>query len=165
MKQKIAVYLFLWVFSISKLCAQLNTQLCNVNEVIVFAFKLKNKKWVAVCKEKNEKYIVYRSGTDAKIDLQFPSVLDSSSWRQFVFQGYMRGGGKENEAMNFANLYFTNNNINYTVYEDYTVVHNKSTCGVMVEIDSKTTDLNGILFTRKGNLLDLWENKKIRQDK
>lgn len=165
MKQKITVYLFLLVSVSSKLNAQLNTQLCKFNEVIVFAFKFKNKKWVSVCKEKNEKYIVYRSGTAAKIDLQFPSVLDSSSWHKFIFQGYMRGGGKENEAMNFANLYFTNNGINYTVYEDYTIVQNKSTCGVLVKINDKTTDLNGILSTRKGNLLDLWENKKITQDK
>lgn len=163
MKQKIAVYLFLLVFNISKLYAQLNTQLCKVNEVIVFAFQLKNKKWVSICQEKNEKHIVYRSGTSVKTDLQFPSVLDTTSWDKFSFKGYNRGGGKQNDAMNFAYLNFTNNTILYEVYESWSSYDDKADCGVLVVAAGKIINSSGILKTRKGYLPELCTNDKMAQ--
>ena len=91
--KKIITIFFVLIFT-TNTYAQFDKQLCKPNEEIVFAFQLKNLKWVSVCKEKNEKYIVYRFGNQNKIELQYPDILDSTSWQQFTFQGYSRGGRK-----------------------------------------------------------------------
>jgi hypothetical protein len=155
-----AGFLFISLFSF----AQVNTQLCKPTEEIVFAFQLKNLKWVSVCKEKNEQYIVYRFGTAQKIELQYPQVLDSASWNAFTFQGYNRGGGIQNAAMNFAYLSFNNEGINYDVYEMWNSEDDKEKCGVTVQTSDKTIDLKGNLKSRKGYLLSLSSNEKIKKE-
>jgi hypothetical protein len=140
---------------------QLNNQLCKPNEKVAFAFQLSNQKWVSVCKEKEDRYIVYRFGTKNKLELQYPASSDTNSWRQFTINGYMRGGGKANAAMNFAYLTFSNNGVTYEVYETWSSEDNKEHCGVNVTIGGKTTDLKGLLKTRKGDLLSLWYDGKV----
>jgi len=87
----IMLSIFFWVNTF----AQLYNQLCKTNEQIIFAFQIKNLKWVSVCKEKNGGYFVYRFGTKGKVEMQYPAKLDATSWQQFTFQGYIRGGGKK----------------------------------------------------------------------
>ena len=114
--KKAAIVLFSLFFGIGA-SAQFDNQLRKQNEEIIFAFQLKDLKWVSLCKEKSGSYIVYRFGNKRKIELQYPELLDSTSWQQFTFQGYIRGGGKQNAAMRFGYLNFYNNNFDYEVYE------------------------------------------------
>jgi len=157
----IIISVFLFCISVSS-AAQFNKQLCKRNEVIVFAFQLKNKKWVSVCKEKNENYIVYRFGSAGKIELQFPSVLDSTSWKQFAFKGFSRVGGKINAAMNYAFLHFAIKDVIYEVYDTWNYEDNADNCGISITIDKKTIDKPGTLKSRKGYLLSLRGNNKIK---
>ena len=73
--KRIAAILLSLFLSVSTI-AQLNNQLCKPNEEIVFAFQVKNLKWVSVCKEKNGSYIVYRFGIKTKLEMQYPAELD-----------------------------------------------------------------------------------------
>lgn len=151
------LFLLVW-FSLPSF-SQLNKQLCKPGEEIVFAFQLKNQKWVSVCKEKNEQYIVYRFGRPGKIELQYPKILDSTSWQQFSFKAYSRGGGKANAALSYAFLYFINNGVAYDIYETWNSEDDQERCGVSVDVKGKTSDLNGILKTRKGSLHSLSDTK------
>jgi len=159
----IVLYLF---FCFNSLIAfsQFSNELCLKNEKVVFAFQLKNKKWVSVCKEINESYIVYRFGTKTKIELTYPSVLDTTSWQKFSFNGYNRGGGKQNAAMYWGYLSFTNNNVNYEIYHHWNSEDDKELCGMRIALNGKKTELSGILNTRKGHLLSLLQNDKIKQE-
>lgn len=139
--------------------AQYSNQLCKTSETVVFAFQLKNQKWVSVCREKKDAYLVYRFGTKTKIEFTYPAVLDSTSWQQFTFRHYSRGGGIQNAAMNIAYLSFTNNNADYEVYDTWTAEENVQGCGVSVSINNKTTDMKGLLKTRKNYLLSLNDSK------
>lgn len=136
--------------------------LCKKNEEIIFAFQLKNKKWVTVCKEKNEAYIVYRYGTNEKTELTYPKKLDSTSWQLFAFNGYSRGGGKQNAAMHYGFLTFTNNNVSYEIYDTWNSEDDKERCGVTIKVNGKTSDISGLLYTKKGSLLSLMDNEKIK---
>ena len=160
--QKIVILFFI-LFSGWQGFAQLNKTLCKPNEEIIFSFQLKNKKWVTVCKEKNGEYIVYRFGTSNKLELQYPTLLDSTSWQQFTFQGYIRGGGKQNAAMRFGYLNFYINNTNYEVYDIWNSEDDKEKCGVSVKPDKQTIDMQENLKSRKGSLVELVYEDKIKK--
>lgn len=144
--------------------AQINKQLCKPNEEIIFSFQISNKKWVSVCKEKREKYIVYRFGNQNKIELQYPANPDSASWQLFTFKGYSRGGGTQNAAMNIAFLNFSNKDSDYEVFEIWNSEDDKEKCGVTISTgtSNKTVALQGILESRKGYLLSLSDSDKIK---
>jgi hypothetical protein len=143
--------------------SQVDETLCKKNEEIIFIFQLKNQKRISVCKEKEEKYIVYRFGTQKKIELQYPVILDSTSWQQFTFNGNSRGGGKQNAAMYFGFLEFINDEVKYEVYQTWNSEDDIEHCGIMITVGGKQTDLKGLLKTKKGTLLDLLYNEKVKK--
>ena len=144
--------------------AQYDSALSKENEDIVFSFRLENKKWVSVCKEKAGKYIVYRIGTKDKIDLQIPAILDTSSWKRFRFSGYNRGGGRENAAMHFGYLSFGTKGIGYEVYQLWNSQDSIEHCGLYVIVGGKMTEMKGDIESKKGNLVNLLYEPKIKQE-
>ena len=164
MVKKKAIALLSGIFFIITAFAQFDNQLCKPNEEIIFACQLKNLKWVSVCKEKNGNYIVYRFGTKAKIEMKYPALLDSTSWQQFTFQGYVRGGGKQNAAMRFGYLNFYIKDVNYEIYDLWNSEDDKEDCGVWVKQHKKTIDMKGNLKNKKGSLVELVYEDKIKKE-
>lgn len=144
--------------------AQYDSLLCKANENTVFAFQLENNKWVTVSKEKGGAYLVYRLGTKDKIEMQVPPVLDTSSWSRFKFSGYNRGGGKENAAMYFGYLSFGTKGVGYEVYQLWNSEDSIEHCGLYVIADGKLTDMKGKPESKKGNLVDLLYEDKIKKE-
>lgn len=89
------------------------------NEVVVLSFKTKKKKQVFLCRDKDDRYLVYRFGSKSKVELQFPGKLDETSFQKFEYSSYFRGGGVENLAMNLDYLSFTNSGYRYVIYKTY----------------------------------------------
>lgn len=89
------------------------------NEVVVLSFKTKKKKQVFLCRDKDNRYLVYRFGSKSKVELQFPGKLDETSFQKFEYSSYFRGGGVENLAMNLDYLSFTNSGYRYVIYKTY----------------------------------------------
>jgi hypothetical protein len=162
MTPKISVSLILLIFFSLKLFAQMPAQLCKVNEVVVSAFQLQNNKWVSVCKEKKEGYIVYRLGTADKAELQYPVVLDTTSWQNFSFTSYARDFGKQDVAMQIAYLDFHCNVSKYEVYETTDAEIKQENCGLKTGKGDAVVDMAGVFKTRIGNLLELKDNIKIK---
>jgi hypothetical protein len=159
------LFIFFALFCLGfKSFSQLTKQLCKKNGEIVFAFQLNNKKWVSISKEKNEQYIVYRFGTSAKVELRYPDNLDSTSWQQFTFKGYSRGGGIQNAAMSYAILHFIHNDTEYDIYETWNSEDNEEHCGIIITLNKKDIDMAGLLKTRKGDLLSLSYGTKIKME-
>jgi hypothetical protein len=133
------------------------------NEDIIFSFQTKNNKFVYLCQDKNEQYIVYRFGTKEKIELEYPKNKDTTSWSKFEFFSYLRGGGIENDAKDLNEISFQNHQIQYTIYQNYYSEGEKYEIGINV-LDLETTKtirIIGSLKTVKGTLIDLRDNERI----
>jgi hypothetical protein len=133
------------------------------NEEVILSFQTTKGRLVYIVKDKKDAYLVYRYGTPGKMELQFPEQLDSSSWKQFVFSWYHRGGGIANEGLELNYLVFVNKGIRYVVSDTYRIVGNKPGLRIRVinEATKKETTIPGIYKTRKGALALLRDNELV----
>jgi|GEM_PF-5569773 len=104
------------------------------NEFVVLSFKTKKNKQVFVCCDQDKRYLVYRFGSKAKVELQFPDRLDQSSFKKFDHSSYFRGGGVENLGMTLDYLSFTNHGYRYVIYKTYASesVGNENEVGIRI---------------------------------
>ena len=124
------------------------------NEVLVLSFKTKKNKLLFVCRDKDNKYLVYRFGSKTKVELQFPEKLDQSSFKKFDYSSYLRPGGVENLGMALDYLSFTNSGYRYVIYKTYASesVGNENEIGIRI-IHLKTekeTKIEGDFDTFEG---------------
>lgn len=140
------------------------TNLCLNGEAVVFSFQeRKQKKWMSLCKEAESKYLVYRFGTKANTELQYPSKLDGRSWEKFDFSGRRRGGGKANAGFGDYSLSFANGSTEYVVYQEWNDEENIYSIGITVLAGKRTITLSGAKTTQQGSLVLLEaENTNIR---
>jgi hypothetical protein len=86
-------------------------------ETTVFSFVAANGKTVSLCEGPKSAYLVYRFGTAAKTELQYPAALDAGSWSKFTYFRYLRGGGVANAGLEEYRLSFRNGNVEYELYD------------------------------------------------
>jgi len=130
--------------------------LCKENEQVIINFKLINsKKSVSLCKERNGKYIVYRFGSKDKIELEYPTSLDESSWKVFKLYGEKRFGGKANAGFGDYTINFINNKVEYQILEIWDDEQATKEIGIKVIMDGRITLLKGDFKTKDGTLLRL----------
>ncbi|MFD3002978.1 hypothetical protein ACFS7Z_21615 [Pontibacter toksunensis] len=56
----------------------------NRNEEVIYSFRLINSsKVISICKDKVNRYLVFRFDTDKRIEFEYPEKLDSTSWKAF----------------------------------------------------------------------------------
>jgi hypothetical protein len=135
------------------------------NEINIFSFNTKNGKTVTLAKDKNDQYIVYRFGTNEKIEFEFPDKT-KNSWEKFKYSYYLRGGGKQNEGMDLNFAAFTNSDFKYVLYSTYYAITEKSEVGIKV-FNLKTgeiTNIKGKTKTIKGTLVDFRFNELLEID-
>lgn len=104
------------------------------NEEVVLSFRTAKNKQVFLCRDQNNKYLVYRFGSKTKVELQFPQKLDESSFQKFEYSSYFRGGGVANLGMNLDYLSFKNDEYRYIIYKTYVSesVGNEDEVGIRV---------------------------------
>jgi hypothetical protein len=127
--QKLAATTAGWLLAGSSLFGQprpVADVLCHPGEATVFSFLTKSGKTVSLCEGPKGAYLVYRFGTAAKIELQYPAVLDASSWQKFTYWAYHRGGGVANAGMELHQLSFKNKGVEYQLYQDAHAFINKA---------------------------------------
>jgi hypothetical protein len=132
------------------------------NEELIYSFDTQNGKKVSLCKDKGNKYLVYRFGTESKIEFEFPGRSEDS-WKKFKYSFWLRGGGVANEGIDLNYIYFINNNYKYIIYDTYFAVGNKQDIGVRI-INLKTnkvTNIKGKTKTQKGTLVDFRDNNLL----
>ncbi|MGI4870150.1 MAG: hypothetical protein ACRYFX_03110 [Janthinobacterium lividum] len=131
------------------------------SETTVFSFRTANGKTASLCEGPKGAYLVYRFGTAAKTELQYPAVLDASSWRKFTYSFYLRGGGAANAGMDLNHLSFKNGGAKYVIYSEYSSEDSKEEVGIEVHANGKTAHITGKPATVKGSLTDLRDNHKV----
>ena len=142
--------------------------LIETNEECIFSFKTKNGKTMMLAKDKNDKYIVYRFGTNAHIDFEFPQVKDSTSSSQFSYNFYFRGGGYQNAGLDIDNLIFENLGYQYNIFSSYSAGEKENdeyfSIGIIVtnKNNDKKTIIKGRNNTAIGNLQGFRTNGMIK---
>jgi hypothetical protein len=138
--------------------------LCLDTENLIFSFHTeKSGKTVSLCISKDERYIVYRFGTKDNVELEFPQDRETS-WDQFTYSHYLRGGGADNAGLELDSLKFENDGYGYEVYQEYDGVSGETLTGVRAteEASGKVTDIRGAADTAIGYWYGLRYNEKIR---
>jgi hypothetical protein len=94
-----------------------NASLCDANEKVIFSCKIKNSaNNLSVCASQNlskdSGYIQYRFGRTGAIELEYPAEKETSR-ASFLFARYTRF------QVSRLTLSFSNNNVNYTIFDNY----------------------------------------------
>lgn len=157
---------FLFLICSTNLFSQI---LLSNDEESIFSFKLKNGKTMMLAKEKNNRYIIYRFGTESHIDFEFPKK-DSTSWSHFTYNYYFRGGGKENAGLDIDNLIFDNLGFKYVVFSSYAAGDEKNqesfSIGIIItdKKNNKKTIIKGRKNSEMGSLQGFRTNELIKID-
>ena len=94
-----------------------NDALRRPGEATMFSFRTYRGKTVSLCEGPKRAYLVYRFGTAAKVELQYPAVLDASSWQKFTYhKHYYDGTNNAYEAVN--QLSFTIGTVEYVLFDN-----------------------------------------------
>ena len=101
----------------AKSLQQASSSLCDANERIIFSCKIKNStNTLSVCGSQNlskeDGYIQYRFGRNGAIGLEYPAEKEISR-SSFLFSRYTRF---QVSRLTFS---FSNNNVNYTIFDNY----------------------------------------------
>ncbi len=135
-------------------------RLCKSNEKMLFSFQVSGtKKFVSVCKDKANEYIVYRYGTRDNIEFQYPEKPDTSSWRSFMF--YYVGQGGSNTSFEMVSFSFVDKRVKYDVYYNRKPEEATNEIGVNIIGNGKETNLKGELTTQMGAIQGLRQEKNI----
>ena len=126
---------------------------------MILSFETQEHKRCVVAKDKDDRYIVYRFGTESKIELEYPP-MNPASWQKMKYYRYMRPGFE----LNYLN--FVRGNYRYVLYETYS---DEAEEGDEWEVGVKVLDLNDKFLSRQsakvstqtGSLIDLQWNELI----
>jgi len=136
----------------------------QTNEKSVFEFETVKGKRLVIALDTNEKYLVYRYGTEKNIELEFPKKL-STSWNEFQFSWYLRGGGVQNEGLDLNYLYFDSGIYRYVVFQEYSSNSQRTDYGIKVinrETKNKTV-IEANPTTVEGTLSNFRDVKSIKE--
>lgn len=134
------------------------------NEEIIIAIQMNDGKIMTLCKDTADKYLLYRFGTKAKIELEFPSK-EHSSWNLFTYSYYLRGGGTQNAGLDLNYVYFERGGYRYIIFDTYDATEDQSEYGVKVE-NLKTGEIKvlpGKLMKTDSSLIDFRDNTLIQK--
>lgn len=139
------------------------TPLCRAGETNLYSFATAGGKTVSLCRGPRDGYLVYRYGTAAKIEMQYPAVLDASSWGKFTYATYLRPSmGGTNSGLDLNHLSFANGGVRYTVYADFADGEDE-TLGVGVKwAGGKDVFIKGRPKSGVGTLIDLRDNDRVK---
>jgi outer membrane protein assembly factor BamE (lipoprotein component of BamABCDE complex) len=136
------------------------------NEVELYSFRTFEGKKVSICKDTLDKYLIYRFGTEEKVELEYPNDK-SSSWDNFKYYYYLRGSGIQNEGMDENSLSFSNGKYKYEIYDNYTAMDDFFEIGIKVinTENGLVTTLKGELSSQKGSLINLRDYPQLQENK
>lgn len=134
------------------------------NEEFILDFQTQNNKRLVIAKDTSNKYLVYRFGTDSRIELEYPTQTQNS-WEHFKYSWKIKNGGIKNQSKDLNYLYFTRGRYKYVVYQEYTPKLSKRITGIRI-INSRTKDTTNIKAKVPhidGSLKKLRGNNKINK--
>lgn len=146
-------------------CAESRTSsLCKPEESAIMEFQTRGKKQLGLCSggSGTNEYLVYRFGTPARIELEYPGDHDSS-FSKFSFRSYLRGGGAGNEGLDANYIAFQNGGSQYEIFEERSATDPEPNIGIRVKTSKSKKDivLKAIPGSVKGTLTPLREEDRL----
>ncbi|WP_295465338.1 hypothetical protein [uncultured Pseudomonas sp.] len=139
----------------------IETSLCLPKENIVFSFKTNPKEKIAsICMGPQRSYLVYRYGTQNRIELNYPTNPNFSSWKSFCFNSYVRAGGELNDPKGEREISFSNSGTDYSVYQNWGSENNYE-IGILIISKGKSYRISGIPKSQIGSLSRLENSKDL----
>jgi hypothetical protein len=142
---------------------EVNENLCKNDEEVVYSFRTsEEQKVVTLCINNEKDYIIFRYGTQDKIEIEYPDISDDS-WNNFAYCYYLRGGGPENEGLDLNFLTFKSKEYSYILYEKYYAPENDHQYGLVIinNNNGDENDISGSSDSVTGTLIDFRWNSKI----
>ncbi|MDO7849359.1 hypothetical protein Q5H92_23550 [Hymenobacter sp. M29] len=137
-------------------------------ETVIFSFATKTGKTAALCRGPKGAYLVYRFGTAANVELQYPAKLDASSWQKFTYWSYQRG----NPYLGIAELKFQNQGVQYTISDHTSAQYDKQheeiyprAVSIWVTVKGKEVSVVGNSDTAVGELDVVRNDHKVKLEK
>lgn len=160
MKKHCLIILLLFIY-----CSSLAQNLTLKNEITIFSFKTKKGKIVSLSKDKDNKYIIYRFGTEKKVELEYPEK-NIESWKKFKYNSYVRGGGIQNAGMEIYDVLFENKGFQYILFETYHAENEAYEVGLyVINIkNNKEVRISGKIETQKGGLSGFQYDDLLQKD-
>jgi hypothetical protein len=160
--KKFQILFFFLLFS--KLC--FGQEYLLPNEEVVFSFETPKGKKMVLAKDKDNEYLVYRFGTEKKIELEYPQEKNKESWGKFTYYYYHRPGGPENDAMYLTNVSFRNEGYEYAIYSEMYMLPERDDYSTGILITNaktdKRTNIEGIYESVEGKLEVFAENNLLK---
>ena len=135
----------------------INDDLANPNQKIIFSFKTQNGKTLSLLTNANEDYLIYRFGKPNKVEFRYPTTVDNNSWQKFTFEKY------STDTQHLLHIIFTNVDFQYTVYYNENINSGIIKSGVQVKNlnNNNVTDIQADIHTIKGSLNNFVNYSKI----
>jgi len=138
------------------------------DEKILFSFKTEKGKTMNIILHQDEKYIVYRFGTENKLELQFPEDL-TNTFEQFSYNFYFRGGAAANAGLDLNYLSFTGDTHKFIIFQEYSADGEEGegeseSVGIRI-VNLKTKEeieIKGINSTVSGHLMEFRDNGLVK---
>lgn len=132
--------------------AYLQESLCQKSENTIVSFKtVQRKKLASICAGPKNSYLIYRYGNSDHVELNYPTVLNSKSWKNFFYNSYSRGLGTSNDPKGSYEISFINNGTEYSVYQDWGP-ENSYEIGIIVIDKGRNYKILGIPESQTGSL-------------
>lgn len=132
-----------------------NSNLCLPTENLVIRFDMKDSdKTLAVCMDKEKKYLVYRFGTKDKIEFEYPENKEKS-FDNFTYLHQDNAGEDQSETLD--TLAFQNGDYEYVVYQRLALQNTYVGVKINTLSTKKEMDRQGDASTIAGVWYDLTE--------
>lgn len=121
---------------------------------------------MVLAKDKENEYIIYRFGTEKKIELEYPKEKNKQSWDKFTCFYYHKPGGPENGALYLSSVSFKNGAYEYTIINNtyLTEEEDEHRIGILITNAEKgmTKTILGVYETVEGSLDGFAENGLLK---
>ncbi|MDR6941634.1 hypothetical protein [Mucilaginibacter pocheonensis] len=126
------------------------------NEKVLLQFNTQAGKRLVLAIDSNNKYLVYRYGSQNHVELQYPRDLDNS-FSLFKYAYKSKNAGVINSNFGYSQLHFSNIEFTYNIYNQYDRMGSITRIGLIVTNNKthKKTLIQGNLKSLKGQLSDL----------
>jgi hypothetical protein len=133
------------------------------NEKVLLQFNTQAGKRLVLALDFNNKYLVYRYGSQNHVELQYPRVL-YNSFTLFKYASKSKSASAANSKFGYEQLHFSNIEFTYNIYNQYDRMGNITRIGLVVTNNKthKKTLIQGNLKSLKGQLSDLTNMPNIK---
>lgn len=154
------LFVVLLFFLAFKTFAQKAQKITMKHEETIFSFVTSENKTVVIAYEKQQNYVVFRYGTNEKIEVEVRESKTNAE-KKFKYSFFKRGTSKHTNYLDLNYLNVNVGSMQYVVYEDYISLGNEPEIGIIITDANigERVEIKGDFKTKNGSLNFFRENE------